>query len=414
MVIPSIDIMNGKAVQLRGGEELVIEKDNPLELAREFDRYGEIAVIDLDAAMGKGDNLELIKEICKIAECRVGGGIRSVEKAKLLASYGAKKIIVSSKVFEGGRINFEFLKGLNEAIGWYKTMIAIDVRGDEIYTKGWKEPTGLNVYETAAKLERFASEYLFTDIDREGSLEGLNFEKIEKLRNSTKARITVAGGVRDLNDLMELKKYDVDAQVGMAIYTGKIDLKTAFIELLNWKTELLPTITQDESGQVLTLAYSNKESLKKAFETGKMWYFSRSRNKLWMKGETSGNFQFLKRMRADCDRDTILATVKQKGVACHLGSYSCFGERRFSLYELYEIIKERFENPKPGSYTATLDDKKVREKLFEEVNEVIEARGKDEVIWEAADVLYFLTVLLAREGVTIDDVLWELRRRKWK
>ncbi len=414
MVIPSIDIMNGKAVQLRGGEELVIEKDNPLELAREFDRYGEIAVIDLDAAMGKGDNLELIKEICKIAECRVGGGVRSVEKAKLLASYGAKKIIVSSKVFEEGRINFEFLKELNKAIGWYKTMIAIDVRGDEIYTKGWKEPTGLNVYETAANLERFASEYLFTDIDREGSLEGLNFEKIEKLRNSTKARITVAGGVRDLNDLMELKKYDVDAQVGMAIYTGKIDLKTAFIELLNWKTELLPTITQDESGQVLTLAYSNKESLKKAFETGKMWYFSRSRNKLWMKGETSGNFQFLMKMRADCDRDTILATVKQKGVACHLGSYSCFGDRRFSLYELYEIIKDRFENPKPGSYTATLDDKKVREKLFEEVNEVIEARGKDEVIWEAADVLYFLTVLLAREGVTIDDVLWELRRRKWK
>ncbi len=414
MVIPSIDLMNGKAVQLRGGKELILERDDPLSLAREFDRYGEIAVIDLDAALGKGDNEELIREICKVAECRVGGGVRSIEKAKRIASYGAKKIIVSSQVFSGGRINFEFLEKLKETIGWYKTMIAIDVRNEEIFTKGWKEGTGLNVFETVKKLENYASEFLFTDIDREGSLAGINFSKVEKLKSVTNSQLTVAGGVKDLEDLKKLKNLGVDAQVGMALYTGKIDLMEAFIELLNWKTDLLPTITQDYTGQVLTLAYSNKDSLRKAFETGKMWYFSRSRQKLWMKGETSGNFQFLIRMRADCDRDAILATVNQKGVACHLGSYSCFGERKFSLYELYEIIKDRFSNPRPGSYTATLDDKKVREKLLEEVQEVVEAKGKEEVIWEAADVLYFLTVLLNREGVSIDEVLWELRRRKWK
>lgn len=414
MVIPSIDLMNGKAVQLRGGEEFVLERDNPLELAKEFDRYGEIAVIDLDAALGKGKNEELIKEICKIAECRVGGGIRTIEKAKRLASYGAKKIIVSSSIFEGGKINFGFLEELKKTIGWYKTMIAIDVRGEEIFIKGWKEGTGLSVFETVKKLENYASEFLFTDIDREGSLEGINFSKVEKLKSVTHSQITVAGGVKDLQDLKKLKNIGVDAQVGMALYTGKINLAEAFIELLNWKTALLPTITQDYTGQVLTLAYSNKDSLKKAFETGKMWYFSRSRQKLWMKGEKSGNYQFLIRIRTDCDRDTILATVKQKGVACHLGSYSCFGDRKFSLYELYEIIEDRFANPRPGSYTATLDDKKVREKLIEEVKEVVEARGKEEVIWEAADILYFLTVLLNKEGVTIDEVLWELRRRKWK
>ncbi len=412
MVIPSIDLMNGRAVQLKGGRELVLEKNDPVSLAKEFDRYGEIAVVDLDAALGRGENIKIIKEICGFADCRVGGGIRSVEKARLLVSYGARKVIVSSKVFENGKINFGFLEDLNRSIGWYRTMVAIDVKGEEIFVKGWRERTGLNVFETVKKLEKYASEFLFTDIDREGSLSGLNFEKIEKLKSATDAKITVAGGVKDLEDLKKLK--GVDAQVGMAVYTGKIDLKEAFIELLNWKTELLPTITQDHTGQVLTLAYSNRESLRRAFETGKMWYYSRSREKLWMKGETSGNYQYLIKVRADCDRDTILATVRQKGVACHLGSYSCFGDKRFSLQELYEIVQDRLRNPGPGSYTATLDDKKVREKLLEESKEVVEARTREEIIWEAADVLYFLTVLLARENVTIDDVLRELRRRRWK
>ena len=414
MVIPSIDLMDGKAVQLRGGREFVLEKADPVSLAKEFDRFGEIAVIDLDAALGNGDNLDVIREICRFAECRVGGGVRSVEKAKLLASFGAKKVIVSSKVFENGRINFQFLEALNRAIGWYRTMVAIDVKGDEIYIKGWREGTGLNVYETAGKLEKYASEFLFTDIDREGSLLGVNLEKVKKLKAATHSKVTVAGGVRDLDDLKKLNELDVDAQVGMALYTGKIDLKEAFIELLNWKSELIPTITQDHTGQVLTLAYSNKESLRLTFETGKMWYFSRSRNKLWMKGETSGNYQFFIRMRADCDRDALLATVRQKGVACHLGSYSCFGDKRFSLHELYDIVESRIKNPSPGSYTATLDDRKVREKLIEEVNEVVEANSRDDIVWEAADVLYFLTVLLAREGINFDEVLWELRRRRWK
>ncbi len=160
------------------------------------------------------------------------------------------------------------------------------------------------------------------------------------------------------------------------------------------------------------LAYSNRDSLRKAFEKGKMWYFSRSRNKLWMKGETSGNIQEPIRLRADGDRDALLATVKQQGVACHTGEYSCFGAKKFSLYELYEVVKDRIENPRPESYTAELTDDMLSDKILEEAKDLIEARDKDGIIREAADLIYFLKILLAKNGIKINDVFNELRRRR--
>ena len=117
-------------------------------------------------------------------------------------------------------------------------------------------------------------------------------------------------------------------------------------------------------------------------------------------------------MRTDCDRDTILATVKQTGAACHVGSYSCFGDKRFNLEELYEVIEERIRTNDPESYTATLTNEVLREKIAEEARELIQAEGKDHVFWEAADMLYFLTVLLAKSGITINDVVSELARRR--
>jgi phosphoribosyl-ATP pyrophosphohydrolase/phosphoribosyl-AMP cyclohydrolase len=134
-----------------------------------------------------------------------------------------------------------------------------------------------------------------------------------------------------------------------------------------------------------------------------------------MKGENSGNVLKLVRLRADCDRDALLATAEPAGPVCHTGAWSCFGTNRdYTLEFLQDIIRERFKNPKPGSYTATLDDELVREKIMEEAKELCEAKDKSEVVWEAADLLYFATVLMTRAGVDISEVLDELDRRHKK
>lgn len=328
MVISSIDLMGGKVVKLRQGNEKVLEFDDVLSIAHEFNRYNEISVIDLDSALGKGDNVSIIKKLVKVADCRVGGGIHTVKKAKELLNAGAQKIIIGSKAFKGKTPDKKFLDELKKNIGSERIIIALDSFNNEIVVKGWKEKTGINLFDVIKEFEPYANEFLFTFVEREGTMSGINIETVKKLRKVTERRITVAGGVCTLDEVKLLNQLNIDVQLGMALYTKKVSLQQAFIESLNWRTELIPTITQDVSGTVLMLAYSNKDSLQKTFEIGKMWYFSRSRQQLWFKGQTSGNFQELVKMRIDCDHDTILAIVKQKGVACHTGNYSCFGVRR--------------------------------------------------------------------------------------
>lgn len=415
MVVASIDLQGGKAVQLKQGQEPVLERDNPIELARDFHRYGEIAVIDLDAAMGKGNNKALIREILKVAPCRVGGGIRSAEEAKELVSLGASRIIIGSKAFENDQINSGFLQELVNAIGRERVIIAIDTLHGEIVTRGWKHKTGIKLPEAVTALEKYSGGFLCTCVEKEGMLQGIDMQQFRSLAEATKVKVTAAGGVTTLEDIEALAKLDMDVQLGMALYTGKISLADAFVQSLNWKSELLPVITQDVHGQVLMQAFANREAVKKTLLEGNMCYYSRSRDSLWVKGETSGHYQQLQTLRADCDRDSLLAVVEQKDVACHTGSYSCYGERQFSWTELYDVIGERLEDPQPGSYTAKLlEGDLLAEKLLEEAQEVIDASEHDHIVWEAADVLYFLTVLMASKNVKISEVLQELRRRRFK
>ena len=286
-----------------------------------------------------------------------------------------------------------------------------------IALKGWTESSGIPLIEGAVQAEKYASELLFTCVEKEGCMQGTDMDMCRALRAAVKCRVVAAGGVNTIEQIAELEKIGCDVQLGMALYTGAVSLKDSFTACLDWNKTggMIPVIAQSTDGEVLMLGYSNKEALNKTFDTGKLTFFSRTRNVLWTKGETSGHFLEVQKLRADCDRDTILATVIPHGGACHTGSFTCFGsdpDAKSSMERLYSTIADRFANPRPGSYTATLNDKRVREKVMEEAEELTdEAETKADVIWEAADLLYFVSVLMYKEGVSWKDVYDELDRR---
>lgn len=431
MVISSIDLKGGRVVQLKNGKDLILERDDAEALIDEFNFYGEVAVIDLDAAMGKTDlkgdtaNTPILKRLLRKGNVRTGGGVRSVKRAKELISLGAEKVIVGSAAFRsdaksgGDILNTEFLEELVAAIGKQRVIISVDSLEGNIAVKGWTETLQVPLVEAARAAEKYCSELLFTCVEKEGCMQGTDMSLVKKLREAVSCRVVAAGGVSSVEEISALEKIGCDVQLGMALYTKKVSLAQSFIECLDWKKcgELVPVIAQSEHGQVLMLGYSNRAALEKTFETKKLTFFSRTRQTLWAKGETSGHFLEVKKLRADCDRDTILATVVPHGPVCHTGSFTCFSseaDELSSLERLYETIRERFANPVSGSYTATLDAKRVREKVAEESAELCEAQGFDEVVWEAADLIYFVSVLLQKENVSWGDILAELDRRHKK
>jgi phosphoribosyl-ATP pyrophosphohydrolase len=193
--------------------------------------------------------------------------------------------------------------------------------------------------------------------------------------------------------------------------------KTNFdIKKMNFKkmNNLIPTILQEENGTVISLVYSNKESIAKTIKTKKVWIYSRSRNGVFQKGATSGNIQEIIEIKKDCDNDTLLFKIKQKGIGCHKGKYTCFGEnKKFLLNDLYNKINQRIKENNPNSYTKKLVNESLllKRKLVEEAAEVITAKNKKELIWECADLVYFLFVIMAKEGITINDIERENERR---
>ncbi|MAG91932.1 phosphoribosyl-ATP diphosphatase [Candidatus Woesearchaeota archaeon] len=406
MIIPSIDLMDGKAVQLKQGKEKVLERENVLELALEFSKYGEIAVIDLDAALGKGNNIGLIKEICKIADCKVGGGIRTIEKANGILQAGAKKIIIGTKATIG------FLKQLPKE----RVIVAIDTKGDYVVNKGWTQKTKDKPEQLIKKLESYCYGFLFTNVDKEGLMKGIDIDRIKQLRKLTNNNLTVAGGISSIGNIKKLENLGVDSQLGMALYTGKLNLTKAYMSLLDFNKNkgLIPTIVQDDKNQVLMLAYSSRKSLLETFRTGKACYYSRSRKKLWKKGETSGNYQAILNVKYDCDRDSLLFTVKQKNFACHSGRYSCFEDRKFSFEELFDAINDRISNPRKESYTSKIaaDESKIKAKIREECSELLNYTNKDNLIWEISDLFYFISILMAKKGISLADIKNELWRRR--
>ena len=429
--IASIYLFNGCAVKSLTDNTVVC--DDPILLAKNYSdsNVDEIIVFDKspsgdDAAHEKA--LDIIKGICKAADVNVygAGNVKRMEDIKKLLYAGCKKACLNFSK-EG---NIEIISEVSEKFGKDKICICFS---DE-----------KSVSDNKELVCKYATELFFITND-ENALSDEFCKDFENLR-LTAVVDNYTSDDTPLNYLLENEKIDSISGNILNDYISKvIDYKDECVSKnipierleakFNWESlkknsdGMVPVIVQDyRTDQVLMLAYMNEEAYNKTLSTGKMTYFSRSRNELWIKGETSSHYQYVYSLTADCDFDTILAKVRQIGAACHTGSYSCFfneiAKKDYTeknpqkvLDSVFDVIQDRKVNPREGSYTNYLFDKgldKILKKVGEEATEmVIAAKNPDsnEIVYEMSDFLYHMMVLMAEKNVSWEDVTDELSRR---
>jgi len=406
MLIPSIDLMGGRAVQLVGGRDLAIDAGDPFEVMKRFALLGEVAVIDLDAATGRGSNAGIIRALVRLGRCRVGGGIRDAESAMDWLDAGAERVIL------GTAATPDVLRRLPRE----RVIAALDSNHGEVVVEGWQRGTGATVQQRMDALRGLVSGFLMTFVEHEGRMGGTDHERAKQFVDAAGpgVRVTIAGGVTTAEEVASLEGIGADAQVGMALYDGRLHPADAFAapSALLRSGDLCPTVVADESGSALGLTWSNATSLRAAVDRQMGIYWSRRRG-IWVKGEESGNTQHLLRVDLDCDRDALRFTVRQSGDGfCHLGTRTCWGDVG-GLHALGRRLMQRMVSAPEGSYTARLRDDPalLRAKILEEAAELAEASGKDHVAEEVADVIYFALVRLITAGGTLEDVERMLNER---
>ncbi len=405
MIIPSIDIAGGRTVQLVGGRDLALEAGDPEVWLDRFSVAGEVAVVDLDGAMTSGTNRDLIRRLCQRADCRVGGGIRTYEQARDWLDAGARRIVIGTAADASllGRLPRE------------RTIAALDALDGDVVVDGWRQKTGRRVIERMLELRDHVGGFLVTFVEREGRMQGIDPIAIGPLVEAAgDARVTIAGGVTTADDVATLDRLGADAQVGMALYTGRLALADAIAAPLQSDRPdgLFATVVTDERGVALGLAWSSRESLRRAIDEQRGIYHSRARG-IWVKGESSGATQELLQVALDCDRDVIRFTVRQGGPGfCHAGTTTCWGPAT-GMQALEQTLASRRATPVAGSYTQRLwnDPGLLASKLVEEAGEVATAGSREAVVSEVADLVYFALVRLHGAGATMADVDRVLARR---
>jgi phosphoribosylformimino-5-aminoimidazole carboxamide ribotide isomerase len=222
MLIPSIDLMGGKIVQLVQGEKKKLEFDNFDYWIDRFSSYPVVQLIDLDAARGAGDNRSLVQQIVSRLNCQVGGGIRNLETARELLNIGARKVIIGSALLTEGRINQEYARLLADTLPRSALMFALDSRGGRVAIDGWRTQTAVTAFDMIRELEPFCESFLYTHIDTEGLMGGIPMETVHAIRRATQRHLVVAGGITEQREIDTLDALGIDAVVGMALYAGKI------------------------------------------------------------------------------------------------------------------------------------------------------------------------------------------------
>jgi len=223
MLIPSIDLKGGAVVQLVQGERLAIKDDDVFRWVRRFERFPKVQVIDLDAAMDSGDNIAIVRQIAGALSCRVGGGIRTLDRAQDVLAAGAQQIIAGSALFKDGQPDLAFAQRLSDAVGRERVIAAVDSRNGYVVIHGWKTALPLTASEAVRALEPYCDEFLYTHVDGEGLMGGTNMEAILAVRDATMRRVTAAGGISTQREIDDLHARGIDAVVGMALYTGALN-----------------------------------------------------------------------------------------------------------------------------------------------------------------------------------------------
>ena len=422
-LIPSIFIHEGKAVKWFDNMEVL--SDDVLALAQKYSENGadKLIVFDLSTTDTEHDNaIDIMKKINRLIRIPMiaGGNIRREEDVKKILYAGAKQAILNLSKSTGA----ELLENVSKRFG--KEKIAVSLNDFD------------RLYKSRHLIEEYASQILFMhrpDLDSVMNTTSVPTIILTDVMEEPEVfRILKGEGIQgisgkfvsqtDLN-LHDFKEKCENEGISMSSFESIL----AFEEFKVDAQGLIPVIVQHyKTGEVLMLAYMNRESYEMTIETGKMTYYSRSRKSLWVKGETSGHFQHVKSLTIDCDKDTILAKVDQVGVACHTGNPTCFFQplvgveveekNPLQIFEsVYNTILDRKKNPKEGSYTNYLFEKgidKILKKVGEEATELVIAAknpNPEEIKYELSDFLYHAMVLMVERGVTWDDITKELSDR---
>lgn len=420
---PCIFVEDGKAVKWFDDPTPV--SDDVVGLAKHYSEKGadELIVFDLsDSDEGHDESIDLIRKINRVISIPMiaGGNIRRTEDVKKFLYAGAKRAILNFSK----QISIDLIKEVAERFG--KERIAVS----------------LNDFDTLFKqlhlIEECSTEIVFmhrldlnsvinvTEIPCVVLTDTMEQSEILRILRSDSVRGVSGMFVSSLNmDFNEFKNICADAGIQMTSFESILE----FSDLKLNESGLIPVVVQDyKTNEVLMMAYMNEEAFDNTVKTGRMTYYSRSRKCQWVKGETSGHYQYVRALCVDCDKDTILAKVEQVGAACHTGNRTCFyttivGTERdaknpLQVFEsVYDTITDRREHPKAGSYTNYLFEKgldKILKKVGEEATEIVIAAknpNPEEVKYEIADFLYHVMVLMAERGVTWEDITKELADR---
>ncbi|HEY2857673.1 MAG TPA: HisA/HisF-related TIM barrel protein [Terracidiphilus sp.] len=224
MLIPSIDLLGGRIVQLVQGEKLRLAFDDFEYWIEKFSRFPLVQLIDLDAAMRTGDNSALVNQIAQRLPCQVGGGIHTVERAGKVLDAGAKRVIIGSALFSAGSVNTDFARRLADAVGVEHVVAGIDTKKGRIAVKGWKDQVELTPDEAIPQLDPYAAAFLYTHVDGEGLMRGFPLDTAARLHELTNRQLIVAGGIRSQQEVDVLHAMGVDAVVGMAVYTELLSI----------------------------------------------------------------------------------------------------------------------------------------------------------------------------------------------